>query len=80
MAMTDLYHCRGLLGWKLLSMTGGGSSATVMPPGNYQANLGPSPVTWAFEPAALGLVPCACRPKDSVTGLDRLIMTSAHQQ
>lgn len=68
----------GLLGWKLLSMTGGGSSASATPPCNHQANL-PGPLTWAFEPAGLGLMPCAHRPKDSVNGLDRLILTSAHQ-
>lgn len=71
----------GLVGWKLLSMTGGGGSSSsypVAPPASYQATL-PGPITWAFEPAALGLTACACGPHDSVSGLDRLIMTSAHQ-
>ena len=73
---------RGLLGWKLLSMTGGGSggggcSYPLAPPANYQANL-PGQVTWAFEPAALGLTACACGPHDSIMAWDSLIATSDH--
>ncbi|KAA6419730.1 MAG: hypothetical protein FRX49_10263 [Trebouxia sp. A1-2] len=72
----------GLLGWKLLSMTGGGSGGSscsypLAPPANYQANL-PGQVTWAFEPAALGLTACSCGPHDSSMAWDSLIATSDH--
>ncbi len=72
--------CRGLLGWKLLSMAGGSTSASVAAPDSYRTNLDPGSVTWAFEPAALALLPCACRPKDSANALDSLILSSPHQQ
>ena len=73
---------RGLLGWKLLSMTGGGTgggscSYPLAPPANYQANL-PGQISWAFEPAAFGLTACACGPHDRIMAWDNLIPTSDH--
>lgn len=72
----------GLLGWKLLSMTGGGTgggscSYPLAPPANYQANL-PGQISWAFEPAAFGLTACACGPHDRIMAWDNLIPTSDH--
>ena len=87
--------CRGLLGWKLFHMGGGGGCCVgsgydvgspifpVTPPGPiYGQTHVPGPVTWAFEPAALGLANCGSRSHDklNVFGLDRLVTTSSHQQ
>ena len=36
------------------------------------------PITWAYEPAKLGLTACASGPHDTVGGLNSLLSTSAH--
>ena len=76
-----MLDCRGLLGWKLFHMGGGGGCCVGS---GYDVGSPIFPVTshLGLEPAALGLANCGSRSHDklNVFGLDRLVTTSSHQQ